>query len=272
MWVRRPSTVVFGAGKPQLIPQGTILAYHAVGACLPEDDPNYLYLSESLFRTQMECLARTRMVVPLDVLVEGSAPSGHPAVAITFDDAYRCILTIAAPVLAGYGFPATVFLPTAYVGGGNVWDPPSDGDFSIMDADELGLLRELGFAIESHGHAHIDLGRSSEPEIRADLETSRSEIVKLTGRAPRYLAYPYGSMSPAACRVAAEMSFEAAFSINLPHSGRYEWARVPVTRLDGAHIFRAKTTGDYLRLRYSRYGRLATRIVRVARTVVPSGR
>jgi peptidoglycan/xylan/chitin deacetylase (PgdA/CDA1 family) len=251
---------------PAVVHRATVLAYHAVGPCPPEDDPNYLYVSEALFATHMALLARARTVVTLGSLVDGVMAEGPPAVAITFDDGYRSVLTTAAPVLAHFGFPATVFLPTAFVGASNTWDPPSPCGLPIMDAGELRALRDMGIEVESHGHRHIDFARASEEEIRADLETSLAEIEQVTGRRPRFLAYPYGATSPEACRAAAEMGFDAGFSIAVPHAGTYQWARTPINRRDGLSMFRLKTGGDYLRLRHSRPGRIATRLARMVRT------
>jgi peptidoglycan/xylan/chitin deacetylase (PgdA/CDA1 family) len=45
----------------------------------------------------------------------------RPSVAITFDDGYREQLAVAAPLLEARGYPSTVFVSSAFVGGQNMW-------------------------------------------------------------------------------------------------------------------------------------------------------
>jgi peptidoglycan/xylan/chitin deacetylase (PgdA/CDA1 family) len=75
-------------------------------------------LPTRVFERQVQYLARHYVVLPVDDLVERLGGSGVPrnAVAITFDDGYRDTLTDAAPILARYGLPATVFLATGFIG------------------------------------------------------------------------------------------------------------------------------------------------------------
>jgi len=228
-----------------------VLAYHGVGYCDRSDDPHNLFLTPDAFERQMEHLAGRYQVVSLHDAVQDRGSSAQRQVAITFDDAYVGVLTYAVPVLARLRFPATVFLPTAFLGASNTWDPPSGCDQSIMDADQCRSSLEMGLSIESHGHAHIDMATASPEEIRNDLQTSADSIASLTGRRPRFLAYPFGRHSPAARQMAQESGLEAAFTIDAPHAGRYAWWRIQVTPLDGSALFRAKVRGLYGALRWS---------------------
>jgi peptidoglycan/xylan/chitin deacetylase (PgdA/CDA1 family) len=66
----------------------------------------------------MAFLGARRRVVALSALVEEIAAGRSPAagtVCITFDDGYLDTYTMAAPILAKYRLPATVFLATGYV-------------------------------------------------------------------------------------------------------------------------------------------------------------
>lgn len=229
----------------------TVLAYHAIGDCPPSDDPHHLWVPTSAFEAQMAFLSRARRVVPLHVLVAGGSESaGKPMVAITFDDAYRSVLTHAAPVLARYGLPATVFTPSAYIGDRNRWDPPAGAALEIMDEAELRAADAAGIAVESHGHQHLDLSDASEDEARADLGPSIERLAAVVGRRPRLLAFPFRTGSPGARRAAAQIGFDAAFTIDLPHDGRYGWGRVGVAPGDSLAFFRLKTAGRYLELRH----------------------
>jgi peptidoglycan/xylan/chitin deacetylase (PgdA/CDA1 family) len=85
------------------------------------DDPFFEALPVEVFDRQMRLIARHYVVLPVEELVDrlraGTVPRN--AVAITFDDGYRDVLTHAAPILARYHLPATVFLATGFVGTGD---------------------------------------------------------------------------------------------------------------------------------------------------------
>lgn len=242
--------------------RSTVLAYHAVGPCAPEDDPYNLWVSAAAFRQQMAFLARRRRVVGLDELLADAPGRGAPRVAITFDDAYRCLLEHAVPVLEEHGFPATVFLPTAYLGDRNRWNPPQACDLSIVDADEVRDLEQRGITFESHGHRHIDMREADVDDVRDDLQRSREVLEEVVGRVPRHLAWPFRDGAPAARGVAEELGFATAFSIDLPDAGRFSRARVQVTPLDGAGVFAVKTSGRWLDLRHHPVADGAYRVVR----------
>jgi peptidoglycan/xylan/chitin deacetylase (PgdA/CDA1 family) len=241
----------------------TILAYHAVGSCPPDRDAHNLFVSPAAFAAQMEFLSQHRNVVDLDRVVAGEMSDGR-SVALTFDDGYVSVLEEAAPVLRRYGFGATVFVPTKWIGERNTWDEPSSCDLRIMDNDQLRESERLGILVESHGHAHIDMGRADETAIREDIDASIEALREAVGRSPRYLAYPFGRQSPAARAAAESAGLEAAFTIDARHEGDYAYERVQITPLDGPRLFALKTSGRYMALRRSRIVSAGYSIVRPA--------
>lgn len=96
-----------------------ILMYHSVaraGAQRWVDPRNCV--SADLFEAQMAFLARRRNVVSMNELVdalEGGRTPPAGTVVLTFDDGYRDTFDTAAPILARYGLPATLYLATGYV-------------------------------------------------------------------------------------------------------------------------------------------------------------
>ena len=100
-----------------------ILCYHGIR---PERgltfDPNgAMHVTPQLFETHLAYLTRACDVLPLDAIADRRAtpgPNGRVAVAITFDDGYRDNLDVAFPLLRKYGCPATIFLPTSFIGTG----------------------------------------------------------------------------------------------------------------------------------------------------------
>jgi peptidoglycan/xylan/chitin deacetylase (PgdA/CDA1 family) len=76
------------------------------------------------FEAHLRYLVQHADVVSLDTLLAGwEAGRGlaRPAVAITFDDAYRDVLEFAAPLLDRYACPATVFVPPGFIDTGRVF-------------------------------------------------------------------------------------------------------------------------------------------------------
>jgi peptidoglycan/xylan/chitin deacetylase (PgdA/CDA1 family) len=81
-------------------------------------DRSWLLLPLSEFVKQMEYLRSHYDVVPLDEAVQDYRAGSHSRAraCITFDDGYRNNLELALPVLQRLGLPATIFLPTGFIG------------------------------------------------------------------------------------------------------------------------------------------------------------
>lgn len=102
------------------------LMYHSIAP--PElarwIDPGVRKTPE-VFEEQMAFLARHRRPISLTQLLaeldRGETPPAGTVV-VTFDDGYLDNLTVAAPILARYGIPATWYLPTGLIARGeNPW-------------------------------------------------------------------------------------------------------------------------------------------------------
>ncbi len=240
----------------------TVIVYHGVGDVASELDPYHLVMPVARFEWQMAYLARHRQVIPLDAIVEGRIPPGRPAVAITFDDGFRSVLNVAAPILAGHDFPATLFVPTAWVGGVMGWEPWPAGTtpLELMTADEIQACERLGHEIGSHGHAHEPMSDLPGPEAEADLAASFAGLGAILEHPPRYVAYPWGKQSQMVRESAQRVGFEAGFSINQVARGPHGRERVSIRRSDPRPVFAAKTSGRYLRIRMSPVPRATLRL------------
>ena len=101
-----------------------ILLYHRIADC--PHDPWDLAVSPTNFAQHLDLLRRKRTIVPLSWLAERieQGRNANHAVAVTFDDGYRDLLTNAKPLLLRHGAPATVFVPGGLVGkvSGFWWD------------------------------------------------------------------------------------------------------------------------------------------------------
>jgi peptidoglycan/xylan/chitin deacetylase (PgdA/CDA1 family) len=101
-----------------------ILLYHRV-APAGEGAPDYstagMVVTPAEFETQMRFLRRAYDVVPLSRIVDvarGAAPLTPRLAAVTFDDGWRDVHDHALPVLVRHRIPATLFLATGPVDGG----------------------------------------------------------------------------------------------------------------------------------------------------------
>jgi peptidoglycan/xylan/chitin deacetylase (PgdA/CDA1 family) len=173
-----------------------ILTYHSL-----DDSGSVVSTPPALFRRQMEFLAASRIpVVPLDQV------AGHPgAVAITFDDGFRNLLSHAIPVLEQHGFPATIFAVSDYCGRMNDWPSQPQGAVPLLPLlswDELAALPSL-ISMGAHTATHPDLSRLSAQECERELHDCQSRMEQRLARPVRWLAYPYGTSSAAVRSVAA---------------------------------------------------------------------
>lgn len=128
--------------------QLTILMYHGVVE-RPLPVACWHQLPLDAFRRQVAWVARRHVVLPLEDALAGLVAGTLPdhALALTFDDGYRNVRTVAGPVLAAHRLPATVFLVTDLVGTDEtVWPDRVYLAFARttateVDLPDLGLVR-----------------------------------------------------------------------------------------------------------------------------------
>jgi peptidoglycan/xylan/chitin deacetylase (PgdA/CDA1 family) len=143
----------------------------------------------------------------------GQAVSAGPAVAISIDDGLADAATGAAPVLAAHRAPATLFVPTAYVGRSAGWMSGEDADRPMLSWGALEELAEVGMEIGSHGHLHL-AADINEPElIREDAIRSRAELEGHLGRTVSSYAYPFGYCTRDAANAVGEAGFSQACAV-----------------------------------------------------------
>jgi peptidoglycan/xylan/chitin deacetylase (PgdA/CDA1 family) len=128
--------------------------------------------------------------------MHGRPLPAHP-VLVTFDDAYRDVVTYAAPVLRHEHEHATAYVIT---------DRLSHGRRSPwMLWTQLRLLERDGFDIGSHTVSHADLVAVGPVEARLQLRASRFALQNFLDHPVQWLAYPYGRVD-----VAVEQLAQAA--------------------------------------------------------------
>ena len=224
-----------------------ILMYHAV---LPIDAAAKARgtVPLAVFRNQIGWLARRgyRSLTLDDVAtrLDGGGGARERAVAITFDDGYRCVLEHAFPVLAEFGMTATLFVVTSAVGQTTEWYVAGGGRaFEHASWDELERAAAQGFAIGSHTVSHLSLAGGEETAVAEELGASREAIEKRVGSC-RHFAYPFGAHDDAAVAAVKRAGYRSACTtekgINQPGQPLLRLRRQAVSRNTTARRFRRR--------------------------------
>lgn len=195
----------------------TVLGFHKIGE--PSDGiwHTWNYISVDQFAAYMTFLADGGFrVIDYCTFIDGlSRPQlfGPRDALLTFNDGYRSTLTEALPVLKKFGFPAIVFVPTAFVAGMNWFDHDIEPEEPICTWDELRELECNDVAVQSHGVNHWRFSQLREAEVLAELTDSKSSIEAHLGRSVQVLAFPYGDPGEASAssRLLMRAGYRSAF-------------------------------------------------------------
>lgn len=104
---------------------------------------------------------------------------------ITFDDGYEDAATAALPILERYGFPATFYIVTEFV-----------GRPGYLSWEQVALLHASGMEIGSHSLTHPDLAALDLDAAEAQIVQSKAILEQQLGIPIRSFCYPIGSYSP----------------------------------------------------------------------------
>jgi peptidoglycan/xylan/chitin deacetylase (PgdA/CDA1 family) len=226
-----------------------VLTYHAVA-----DEPSRIAVPPALFRRQTRELRRAgyRAIGFAEAarVLEAGPHDDTRLVCITFDDAYRSVLENAVPVLREAGFTATIFVPTAHVGGANRWDaeaPPRG--WPILSWEELRALARDGFEIGSHTRTHPDLPTLNDASLNEELAGSRRELEDRLGMEVPSFCYPFGRHDARTRAAVLATGYRSACTIEfgacLPGHDRMRLPRLGTAQLKTLFQFRAALGGAF---------------------------
>lgn len=200
---------VFGNGY-QTVP---ILSYHRFGPGKRSRDR--LELSAESFEAQMAYLKRNGFqVVGLDDFadfIEGRRSLPRKSVVLTVDDGYRSAYSVAYPILKKYGFRATLFVYTDFVGtgAGLTWA-------QMKEMVASGLID-----IQPHSKSHSNMARQRNEEspnayqerVLRELRAPASLIKRRLGVKAHTFAYPYGAVNEGVADAAAREGYRLAVTV-----------------------------------------------------------
>ena len=224
--------------------------YHAVmePPTVCDDVERDLFVSPDQFERQMADLAERGF---RSVYLGQFAQEQDRTVLITFDDGYAHVPATVTQILARYEFTAVAFIPSGYLGGRNTWDTdhPNLGMLQIATPEQIRLMADGPWEIQSHALKHVDL-RSVEPTARSKaLIESRERLSEIVGKPVVALAYPYGYADSAVEDAARLAGYQMAFVAGPGATGNpFRLPRYAVRGTDDISVFRVKTSGWLARL------------------------
>jgi len=118
---------------------------------------------------------------------------GEKDFVIAFDDGYQCIADFALEILNEFGFRASVFFPTGYLGRTNDWDHQVYGlKFRHLDKAGLKRLVEAGWELGSHTVSHLSLIDLDKDKIDNELVSSKKVLEDIAGQKVESISFPFG--------------------------------------------------------------------------------
>lgn len=177
---------------------GVILLYHHVS----ESTPAITSVTPEQFQQHIDYLSDNDFsVVSLSrILASASAEteeleSSDRLVAISFDDAYESVYSVAYPILKDQGWPFSVFVASEAI---------DRGYGGFMSWQQLRDLNEYGAEIGGHSVSHAHLVRMLDAEtenewvarISREIDQGNLRIEQELGIEVDFFAYPYGEFTP----------------------------------------------------------------------------
>jgi peptidoglycan/xylan/chitin deacetylase (PgdA/CDA1 family) len=250
-----------------------ILMYHIVADPLSAQEARYC-CSTVRFEAHMRHLAESGLrLVSLDGIadaLDGRTAWPEDGVAVTFDDGFADTFVNAAPILARYRIPATMFALSDRIGARNDWmSARGFPERPLMTATQLREMVAAGIGVGSHTRTHPRLPELDAQAKRDQIRGSKARLEDLLGCRVASFAYPYGLFDDDARQAVEEAGYRAACSVrtgfNGPDADRFLLRRIEVYggdtpwRLRQKLKFGANDVSPFYPIRYYA-GRISARL------------
>jgi peptidoglycan/xylan/chitin deacetylase (PgdA/CDA1 family) len=194
-----------------------ILLYHSISQHITTKYKQFV-VSPALFAEHMAYLhqhAYTPITVSQFVHArdqEGLALPERPVV-LTFDDGFADFFTEALPILQRYGFVATLYVPTAFIGTNRWLKHDGEATRPMLTWDQLTKISECGIECGAHSHSHPQLDILPRDAAHEEIVQCKRLLEQHLGGGVSSFAYPFGFYSATVRRLIQEAGYTSACAV-----------------------------------------------------------
>ena len=222
-----------------------ILLYHQIGD-KPTSETNLdCFCSKNEFQRQMLFLYESKYhVVSLDYaidLVQNSKTIDCNYVVLTFDDGCESFYNIAFPVLDSFGFNATVYPITGFLGQKAIINSKIYNHLKVMSNKMINELSAKGINFGAHTVNHFRLTELSNSEAEDQINNSKFHLEDILGKQIDSFSYPHGDYNEQIIDILKNSGFSNALTCKSGFAqgaqSIFEIPRKYITYLDNIESF-----------------------------------
>ncbi len=236
---------LYGLGTLRPSEWPAVIIYHSFDECASP-----VSISAAAFREHLSIIKELgyKTITATDLIEAriGNEPLPERAVVLTFDDGLWNNYTVAFPLLREFGFTATIFLVTGYLGRLSTWErDPGISALPLLAWEHIREMHEYGIDFQSHTLSHPHLTRLNDKDLDRELLKSRGLIEDRLGKSAPLFCYPYGDFDSRVVMKLREFGFKAAFAGHPAGEDNYSINRVGSAHLTTGLSFKTALLGSF---------------------------